>query len=187
MTTKESILYESLKLFSTNGYDAVSTRMIARAINASDAVIYKHFVSKQEIFDIIVEISYKKLEMKRNEVSLGDVSWEEMEKVCMDRYEFLTGDEWIGMFRKMLLIEQFKNPKMGKLYRDIFIDYPIKVITEHFNELINYGYMKNGEAKTYAIELYSPFFLYSSETEISEEIKNVLREHVANFRRNVVS
>lgn len=29
----------------------------------------------------------------------------------------------------------------------------------------------------------APFFLYSSETEISEETKNALKEHVANFRK----
>lgn len=187
MTTKELILYESLKLFSINGYDAVSTRTIARAINASDAVIYKHFASKQEIFDTIVKISREKFEMKRNEVSLDAASWEEMEKVCLDRFEFLTNDEWIVMFRKMLLIEQFKNPEIAKLYKEIFIDYPIKATTEHFRELINNGYMKNGDPKVYAIELYAPFFLYSSETEISEETKNALKEHVVNFRRNVIN
>ncbi|MDO5155970.1 MAG: TetR/AcrR family transcriptional regulator [Eubacteriales bacterium] len=186
MTTKESILYESLKLFSTNGYDAVSTRMIARAINASDTVIYKHFDSKQEIFDTIVKLCHEKFETKRNEVSLDSISWQEMEKVCLDRYEFLTKDEWIVMFRKLLLVEQFKNPEMGKLYKDIFIDYPIKATTEHFRKLINKGYMKDGDPKVYAIELYAPFFLYSNESEISEETKNALMEHVVNFRRNVV-
>ena len=83
MTTKESIPYESLKLFSTNGYNAVSTRMIARAINASDAVIYKHFASKQEIFDTIVKICREKFELKRNEVRLDATSWEEMEKIFL--------------------------------------------------------------------------------------------------------
>lgn len=34
MTTEESIVYESLKLYSDNGYEAVSTRMIARAVGA---------------------------------------------------------------------------------------------------------------------------------------------------------
>lgn len=187
MTTKESILCEALKLFSTNGYDAVSTRMIARAINASDAVIYKHFASKQEIFDTIVKMSREKFELKRNEVNLDATSWEEMEKVCLDRFEFLTTDEWIVMFRKMLLIEQFKNPEIAKLYKEIFIDYPIKATTEHFRKLINNGYMRNGDPKVYAIELYAPFFLYSSETEISEETKDILKEHVLNFRRNVVN
>lgn len=184
MNTKESILYESLKLFSINGYDAVSTRTIARAINASDAVIYKHFASKQEIFDTIVKMCHEKFEMKRNEVCLDTAGWEEIEKICLDRYEFLTNDEWIVMFRKMLLIEQFKNPEMAKLYKEVFIDYPIKVTTEHFKKLINNGYMKSGNPKVYAIELYAPFFLYSSESEISEEIKNALKEHVANFKYN---
>ena len=50
-TTKDKIIYESLKLFSRDGYDATSTRAIARSIECSDAVIYKHFKSKQEILD----------------------------------------------------------------------------------------------------------------------------------------
>ncbi len=186
MTTKELILNESLKLFSINGYDAVSTRMIARAINASDAVIYKHFSSKQDIFDTIVKISQEKFEAKRNEVCLDVVSWEELEEICLARYEFLTQDEWIVMFRKLLLIEQFKNPKMGKLYNDIFVEYPIKATAEHFEKLIKNGYMKKGDPKVYAVELYAPFFLCSGEAEISEEMENVLKEHVRNFRRNVV-
>lgn len=186
MTTKESILYESLKLFSTNGYDAVSTRMIARAINASDAVIYKHFSSKQEIFDTIVKISFEKFETKRKEVSLDTVSWDEMEKVCLDRYEFLTKDEWIILFRKMLLIEQYKNPEMGKLYKDIFVDYPINVTAGHFKNLIEKGYMKKGDPKVYAAELYAPFFLFSGGPAISEEVNHILKEHVANFRKSVV-
>lgn len=186
MTTKESIIYESLKLFSSNGYDAVSTRMIARAIGASDTVIYKHFSSKQEIFDTIVKTGYEKFGAKRNEVSLDAVSWEELERVCLDRYEFLTKDEWIVMFRKMLLFEQFRNPRMGKLYKEIFIDYPIEVTAGHFGKLINNGYMRNGDPKVYATELYAPFFLYSYESEISEDIKHALKEHVLNFRRKVV-
>mgnify|MGYP002514605406 CR=1 FL=1 len=58
-TTKDRIIFESLKLFSVDGFEVVSTRMIARAIGASDAVIYKHFKSKQEIFDCIVEKTVK--------------------------------------------------------------------------------------------------------------------------------
>ena len=39
MTTKEKIIFESLKLFSRDGFEATSTRAIARSINCSDAVI----------------------------------------------------------------------------------------------------------------------------------------------------
>ena len=56
------MIAHKLENFSINGYDAVSTRTIARAINASDAVIYKHFSSKQEIFDTIVKMSREKFE-----------------------------------------------------------------------------------------------------------------------------
>lgn len=186
MTTKEAILYESLKLFSINGYEAVSTRLIARAIKASDTVIYKHFSNKKEIFDTIVKICREKFDEKRNEVPLESIPWEDMERICLDRFEFLTKDEWIVPFKRMLLIEQYKNPQMGKLYREIFLDYPVETLTRNFEELIEKGYMKEGNPRVYAMELYAPFFVYSNESEVSEEIKENLMEHVATFRRNVV-
>ena len=46
-TTKEKIVFEALQLFSKDGYEATSTRAIARSINCSDAVIYKHFKSNK--------------------------------------------------------------------------------------------------------------------------------------------
>lgn len=186
MNTKESILYESLKLFSINGYDAVSTRMIARAINASDAVIYKHFSSKQEIFDSIVDMCRKRLDAKRNEENLEKLGWDDMERICMDRFSFLTEDEWIVLFKRILFIEQFKNPMMGDLYKDIFVEYPIGIMASYFQRLIDKGYMKKGNPRVYAIELYSPFLLYSNEKEITIEVKLILKEHVLNFQRNVV-
>ena len=55
-TTREKIIFEALKLFSKDGFEASSTRAIARSINCSAAVIYKHFKSKQDILDAIVKI-----------------------------------------------------------------------------------------------------------------------------------
>ncbi|MDR2605919.1 MAG: TetR/AcrR family transcriptional regulator [Oscillospiraceae bacterium] len=48
-TTKERILTEALNLFSERGYNGVSMREIAKAVNITAASIYNHFKSKGEI------------------------------------------------------------------------------------------------------------------------------------------
>lgn len=187
MTTRESIIFESLKLFAINGFDAVSTRMIARSINASDAVIYKHFKSKQEILDCIIEKCMTRLQEKYAEVNLETIKWSDVEKICMGMFIYQTTDEWITHFRQLLLIEQFKNPKMKEIYRQVFIDRPLQGMTNIFEQLIELGYMKKGTPEVYAMDLYGPFFMYHTVGGESEEIMKNLEEHVTRFRRNAIT
>ena len=56
-----------------------------------------------------------------------------------------------------------------------------------FGELIKLGYMKPGNPKVYAMDLYSPFFMYHSISGSNEEILKILREHVSLFRKNVIA
>jgi len=187
MTTKEQIIYESLKLFAVNGFDAVSTRMIAKTIHASDAVIYKHFKSKQEILDQIIDICCKRYQEKRDAVKLLNICWKDVEDLCMGMFQFQTSDEWIVNFRRLLIVEQYKNPKMGQLYRMIFIDGPIQSMTGMFQELMKLGNMKKGNPEVYAMDLYGPFFLYHTFDCQSERLLNNLKEHVHLFRVNVIT
>ncbi|MDT8899840.1 TetR/AcrR family transcriptional regulator [Anaeroselena agilis] len=46
---KGEMLYASLELFATRGYDAVSVRDIAKAAGVSEAALYKHFAGKEDM------------------------------------------------------------------------------------------------------------------------------------------
>jgi len=181
-TTKDKIIFESLKLFSRDGFEATSTRAIAHGINCSDAVIYKHFKSKQEILDAIIDICSDRLAAKSQRVTIEEMCWEGVENICLGMYEFQTTDEWVVPFRKLLLIEQFKNPKLEALYRDVFINRPLSYMEAMFAALIKLGYMKPGNPRVYAMELYSPFFMYHTIQGDNAEIIKALREHVTLFR-----
>ena len=54
-TTKQKILTEALKLFSQNGYEAVSVEQIANAVGIKAPSLYKHYKGKRDIFDHILE------------------------------------------------------------------------------------------------------------------------------------
>lgn len=182
---KDRILHESLKLFADNGYAAVSTRMIAKAVEASDAVIYKHFKSKREILDTILEQCKRRYLAKRNTVRLATMCWDEVESICMDMFSFQTQDEWTVLYRKLLVVEQYKDPQMAVLYRKMFIEGPLESLAGMFRILIEQGYMKKGNPMVYAMELYAPFFLFHTVGGESEELLQNLKEHVRLFRENV--
>ena len=186
-STKEKIIFESLQLFSRDGFEASSTRAIARSIACSDAVIYKHFKSKQEILDAIIEICTNRIKEKSDEIKIESMCWKEVEEICLGMYEFQTTDEWIVPFRRLLLIEQFKNEKLQKIYRDTFINIPLQNMEKMFETLIESGYMKPGNPRVYAMDLYSPFFMYHTIGIEDKTILKNLKEHVTLFRKNVVT
>lgn len=187
INTKEKIIFESLKLFSVDGFDATSTRAIARSIHCSDAVIYKHFKSKQDILNSIVEVCSQRLLERREQINVESICWKDVEQICLDLFIFQTTDEWIVPFRKLLLIEQFKNIELKNIYREVFIDRPLLSMEKMFTYLIKQGYMKPGNPKVYAMDLYSPFFMYHTVGEDKEEITKVLQEHVTMFRKNAAT
>ena len=53
--TKERILETALELFAQNGYLGTSMNDIAGRLGFTKAALYKHYTSKQEILDSIVE------------------------------------------------------------------------------------------------------------------------------------
>lgn len=52
--TKLRIITKSLQLFSQKGYGAASVHEIAKAVGIKASSLYRHFESKQKIFDALV-------------------------------------------------------------------------------------------------------------------------------------
>lgn len=52
---KEQILNVTCDLFSKYGYDAVTTKQLSEAVGCSEALIFKHFPSKEAIYSELME------------------------------------------------------------------------------------------------------------------------------------
>jgi len=52
---REQIIMVAVDLFARKGFSDVTTREIASAAEINEATIYKHFASKEELFDAVVE------------------------------------------------------------------------------------------------------------------------------------
>lgn len=181
LTTKERIMEESLKLFSISGFEGVTIRDIADAVGIRNSSLYKHFSSKQEIFDAIVEKA--KLVYKEKVASVVSDMKQEKDglNTTIKMFLFQTSEPWIIMFRQLLLIEKFRNQEIAKLYKEFFVDGPINTQMQIFQSLIDAGMMKKGNTKVYALELYGPFYMYHFVDENQEELMELFQTHYAYF------
>ena len=56
---RQAIVEASRPLFAQNGFRGTSVRDIARAANVSEALLYKHFASKEEIYEDVMDYAGK--------------------------------------------------------------------------------------------------------------------------------
>lgn len=179
--TRQRILEESMKLFSVSGFEAVSIRTIAEAVGVGNSALYRHFKSKKEILDEIVSYSVTYyLSMGQKQMMLIQ-NEEDLQKACKAMFDFQTQDEWMVMFRRLLIMEQFKSPEMAEIYRRFFIELPLEAQSQLFGKLMEEGNMKKGNPKVQAMELYAPFYLYHLAADSGEELMSLFEVHVKDF------
>ena len=190
--TKEKILEEALKLFARSGYMGTSMNDIAIKLGVTKAALYKHYSSKQEILDSIVD---KMNELDRERVKKYEMPEGEMEKVIAQyketafdkikqftKVQFLhwTEEEFSSCFRKMLTLEQYRDPQMAKLYQNYLASGPLSYIEDLFAGML--GDVK--KAKQMALDFYGPIFLLYSIYDGTNDkgyVMSLLENHIEHF------
>ena len=108
---KERILEEALQLFSQNGYTGTSMNDIAAKLGVTKAALYKHYKSKQEILDSIVEKAseYGLPEEQQGEDFLSErqVSYDDIKTYTKEQFSYWTSEEFPSCFRRVLTLEQY--------------------------------------------------------------------------------
>lgn len=185
--TKQKILSESLRLFSENGYDAVSVAEIASAVGIKAPSLYKHYKSKRDIFDSILKRMSEadgfyadENNMPNVDDDYNNVSLESIKTFSVAMFKHWTDDEFAARFRRMLSLERFKNSEMAELYKSYISSGPLDYMKEVFAGM-NYS---ESDAGQLALSFYGPMFmLYTvyDESENKKEIVSQAEMHINKF------
>ena len=180
--TKERIMETALELFAEKGYLGTSMNDIAKQLGFTKAALYKHYTSKQEILNRIVErmneTDYeraKQFEMPEGNLTEIVAAYQKtpIEKVrAYSKAQFLhwTEEEFSSRFRKMLTLEQYRDPEMAQLYQKYLATGPVDYMAAIFR-----GLTDSEEAAQYlALEFYGPMFLLYSVSDSGAEQEQVL-------------
>ena len=165
---KEEILIVALHLFARDGYEAVSVSQIAGELDMTKGALYRHYKSKRDIFDCIVQRMEQQdsEQARQNEVleesiekvpeEYQNVSVEDFVGYSKSMFEYWTEDDFASSFRKMLTIEQFRSEEMQNLYQQYLVSGPAEYVKDLFKNME----IKNPEET--AVKFYANMFFYYS-------------------------
>ncbi len=205
MNTKEKILEASLELFSRRGFSAVSVRDIADRVGVRESAMYKHFSSKQAVFDTLVERYMATCEAFMGSIHALPSSDPAVIAGTAEFYTELTDEDFLRLggsvftdflmrpdilnFWRMMSIERLSNEKLAALWCRHLFDDPIAFQTEMFGALIQIEAIKPGEPTMLALEFYTPLLtLYMNALPYppdSSEFRRMLESagrHMRHFR-----
>ena len=165
---KEEILIVALHLFARDGYEAVSVSQIAGELDMTKGALYRHYKSKRDIFDCIVqrmeqqdgeqatEYDMPQEEKEKMPEKYEAVSFDDFVEYSKSMFEYWTEDDFASSFRKMLTIEQFRSEEMQNLYQQYLVSGPAEYVKDLFKNME----IKNSEET--AVQFYANMFFYYS-------------------------
>jgi len=197
--TKQRILSEALTLFSIKGYGPVTVAEIADAVGIKAPSLYKHYKSKQDIFNaILVEMkaSYERqtasmdmngIDAEKDKVLYLNSSEDKIVEMSIGLFQYFLHDENECKFRKMLSIERYNNKELAAEYAKQYIDFPISYQYALFELMVEAGAAISESPQIMAIQYYAPVYLYMTlcdcHPEREAEAVTVLKRHFRQFIR----
>jgi len=199
MSTKKKILDAALTLFSEKGYANVFVAEIADAVGIKAPSLYKHYKSKQDIFNAILEEmkrNYDKqaamLNMNGNNATVdaevfSAVHEDGLVEMGMNLFSFFLHDGYMQKFRKMMTVEQYHNPELAQLLSRQYADAPLSYQSAMFTILSANGVLKEQNPNVMALQFYAPIFMLLTicdrEPHREAELMPLLEMHIRQFCR----
>ena len=199
MDTKKKILDVALTLFSEKGYGNVYVGQIAEGVGIKAPSLYKHYKSKQDIFNAILKEMREGYNKKAADLNMNgsdfsadfelykNASENDLVKMGMGLFAFFLHDEYECKFRKMLTIEQFSDKELAGLFSAQYFDDPLAYQSGLLQFLIMQGQMKAADADIMALQFFAPIYLLMTvcdrQPDREKECLEKLEKHIRQFSR----
>lgn len=194
--TKERILETALALFARSGYLGTSMSDIADQLGITKAALYKHYAGKQEILDRIIQrmrrMDYERAEAYDMPETEPDgfaeaylhTPLERIHAYSVAQFDHWTKEPFSANFRKMLTLEQYRDPAMAQLYHDYLATGPTQYMAAIFRKLTD----SDEAAMQLALEFYGPMYLLYSVYDGAADksaVAPLLDAHIDRFIRRI--
>ena len=199
MNTKKRILDEALTLFSENGYGNVYVAQIAEAVGIKAPSLYKHYKSKQDIFNAILDEMKKSYEKQASMLNISgedavsdaevysDIGEDELVRMATGLFLYFLHDDYAQKFRKMLTIEQFRDSELAHLLTKEYADDPLSYQSAMFSMLCEKGVLRKYDPDVMALHFYAPIYFLLTvcdrEPQRETESTELLKRHIRQFSR----
>ena len=197
--TSTALLDAALSFFSQRGFSGASIRDLARAVGIRESSVYKHFTSKDALFDALIARADDHLAEVAASLgtvtSSGDaaattyigVAEADLLAIARGMFTFVLHDPEFVQLRRLMTIEQFRDDAVAARYREYFIVRPLAFQTDIFRQLFATGDFRDGlDPEQTALAFFGPIFTLVQLADGTGDEQDALRRlaaHVRHFRR----
>lgn len=196
--TKQVILDTALELFSKKGFEGTSVGEIAEAVGIKKASLYAHFKSKQEILETSFNQAFKKYDSDsifhrsindtgEFQINTTDFDPEEVVIMVKNHIHYTLNDYRMSRGRKLLTIEQYRDPKMAKLKTRQAHDEIMRFYKAFMEFLIDQSILINENVEIMAAQFCLPISMWlevcDREPDREEDVMRLIGLHIHQFFR----
>lgn len=195
--TKLRIVEAALDLFARHGFDAVRVEQIAAAVGIKAPSLYKHFRSKQDIFDAAVALMDQRhreqvqalelnlLEAEGDAARMSVISEDALFEKVASMVRFAVHDEGYRQLKRALALVRQNDPSLAHRYEQHYLQLYLDYHTRLFAALMETGALIKGDAEVIAMQYFAPIFMTMSaierQPEREGEMMELIRRHVHQF------
>jgi AcrR family transcriptional regulator len=199
LSTRQRILESALALFSERGFELVTVAEIAEAVKIKAPSLYKHYKSKRDIFDAIIEEMDSRYKRQTADMKLDgkeaendkefflNIDDDGLVKVGTGLFIYMLHDDYISKFRKMLTLEQYRNKELAAIYEARQINDALAYHSAMFKTMSDAGVIINEDPQVTALQFYSPIFILLNICDADPERESgalqMLERHIRQFCR----
>ncbi|MFO0792968.1 MAG: TetR/AcrR family transcriptional regulator [Candidatus Brocadiaceae bacterium] len=158
MNTKDKILESGLKLFSKKGYLGATTREIAKDAGIAEITLFRHFPSKEKLFEAVINIHSFLPALKGLLPEIAGFSYEEGLRVIAKRFLDSLAER-----KDLVLIMHSEihrySEKIHKIYHSI-INETLKTLASYFADMQKKGTVRYFDTELGARAFLGMFFSY---------------------------
>lgn len=189
--TRERLLTAGLKVFSQKGYTGATTKEIAREAGIAEVTLFRHFPSKEKLFEAVIN-NYSFLPALKGLLpALKDMEYgDALSEIAKRFLERLT--ERRDLIRIMHAELPRYPAKVREMYRN-FIDEIFRTLASYFKEVQKKKGLRNFNPELGAGAFLGMFFSYFNSREmllkkdiLAEDETLVIKEFVDIFMRGTI-
>ncbi|BAF72113.1 TetR/AcrR family transcriptional regulator [Sulfurovum sp. NBC37-1] len=186
--TKEKILKNALKLFSSKGYKATTVRDIAGAMGVKQSALYNHFKNKDEILETLISNLTSSAIVTLFDDKEGQELHKQGKSLLMNlatTFKLIGFDSQNEALLKLLMQEIYRNERIREIYNEHFYQENVKKLSGFFFAMMQDGMIKSSDPLLLANEFFSPLFFYQMQVSLLKLDKKSTSSVVSLFEKHV--
>lgn len=197
--TRDRLLDAALARFSTHGWAGTSIRALSQDVGIRESSVYKHFSSKQAVFDALLARAESRLAEVADglEVSITatsaapgyrDITADRLVEVAHGFFDAMLHDPELRDLRRLFITNQYRDPEIGRRLRGYWLEAPLTFHTELFSSLFTTEDFRPGlDPQATAVAFFGPIWFLlqyadSPGADSEQQARQMLAAHIRDFR-----